>query len=98
MRRLDDRTRGWRRWRRPCPGHAADLRFAMMSHELREPMNGVLGMARLLAETRLDQEQQSLLSTIVESAEALLTVLNDLLDLSRLTSGRFELRSASFDP
>ncbi len=70
----------------------------MMSHELREPMNGVLGMARLLADTSLSQDQQTLVDTIVESAEALLTVLNDLLDLSRLAAGRFDLRAVAFDP
>jgi signal transduction histidine kinase len=57
--------------------------LAVMSHEIREPMNGVLGMARLLAETPLDVEQRSFLDSAIDSAETLLTIVNDVLDLSR---------------
>ena len=62
-----------------------------MSHEIREPMNGVVGMARLLRETPLDSEQRSFLDSALESAEALLTIVNDILDLSRIDAGRLEL-------
>jgi CheY-like chemotaxis protein/nitrogen-specific signal transduction histidine kinase len=65
--------------------------LADMSHEIREPMSGVIGMARLLAETVLDAEQRGYVETIVESAETLLTVVNDILDLSRVDAGRLEL-------
>ena len=72
--------------------------LAMMSHELREPMNGVLGLVRLLAETTLDADQRSWVEAIDSSAEALLTVLNDLLDLARIDAGRVELVDVAFDP
>lgn len=71
---------------------------AMMSHELREPMNGVLGLVRLLAETTLDADQRSWVEAIDSSAEALLTVLNDLLDLARIDAGRIELVDVPFEP
>ncbi|MCX6599071.1 MAG: triple tyrosine motif-containing protein [Acidobacteria bacterium] len=62
--------------------------LATMSHELRTPMNGVLGLAHLLEQTRLDGEQQQLLGTLRSSAEALLTVVNDILDLSKIEAGK----------
>lgn len=65
--------------------------LATMSHELREPLNGVLGMARLLRDTPLDAEQQGYLEAILDSGEALLTLVNDVLDLSRIDAGRLEL-------
>lgn len=68
----------------------ADL-IATISHEIREPMNGVLGMARLLRDTPLDEEQRSYIDAVLESAEALLTLINDVLDLSRVDAGRLEL-------
>lgn len=71
--------------------------LAVMSHEIREPMNGVLGMARLLAETPLDGEQRSFLDGAIESAEALLTIVNDVLDLSRIDAGRLELAPVQVD-
>ncbi|HMR29787.1 MAG TPA: response regulator [Geminicoccaceae bacterium] len=70
---------------------------AITSHELREPMNGVLGMARLLRETVLDDEQRSYVETIVGSAETLLTVINDVLDLSRVDAGRLEIVETPFE-
>ena len=71
--------------------------LAITSHELREPMNGVLGMARLLRETVLDAEQRSYVETIVGSAETLLTVVNDVLDLSRIDAGRLEIVDTAFE-
>ncbi len=65
--------------------------LAMMSHEIREPMNGVVGMARLLRDTPLDNEQRLYVDSAIESAEALLTIVNDILDLGRIDAGRLEL-------
>lgn len=62
--------------------------LATMSHELRTPMNGVLGIAELLAGTKLDETQQDLLATLRTSGESLLAVVNDILDLSKIDSGR----------
>lgn len=71
--------------------------LATMSHEIREPMNGMLGMARLLRETPLDEEQRGYVEGVVASAEALLTIINDILDLSRIDAGKLELRSLDFE-
>ena len=71
--------------------------LATMSHEIRTPMNGVLGMARLLSETRLSDEQQELLENLRASAEGLLTVINDVLELSRMEAGRIVLSPVDFD-
>ena len=70
--------------------------LATMSHELREPMNGVLGMARLLRETSLDDEQRAYVEAVVGSAEALISIINDILDLSRIDAGRMEIAEVDF--
>ena len=72
--------------------------LAVMSHELREPMNGVLGMARLLRDTPLDGEQSGYVDAVIGSAEALITLVNDILDLSRIDAGRFDLDPVDFAP
>jgi len=72
--------------------------LAMMSHEVRTPMNGVLGMANLLEHTRLDGEQRDLVQTIRSSAESLLTVINEVLDFSRIESGMVEVERVVFEP
>ena len=66
--------------------------LANMSHEIRTPMNGVLGMADLLRQTTLSAEQHELAQTIRESGQALLELLNDILDLAKVESGKLELR------
>ena len=70
--------------------------LATMSHEIRTPMNGIVGMADLLAATRLDNEQVEYAHVIRSSADALLTIVNDILDLSKIEAGRMELQSEDF--
>jgi signal transduction histidine kinase/ActR/RegA family two-component response regulator len=70
---------------------------AMMSHELRTPMNGVLGLAHALGDTTLDKRQADYLEMIIQSGDGLMTILNDILDLSKIEAGKLELESAPFD-
>ena len=71
--------------------------LATMSHQIRTPMNGVLGMIDLLEDTPLDQHQHHLVSSINKSAKSLLNVINDLLDYSKIESGKMELESKIFN-
>jgi TMAO reductase system sensor TorS len=70
--------------------------LASMSHEIRTPMNGIIGMVDMLAATRLDATQQHYVRTLHVSSESLLTLLNDILDLSKVESGKLELESVDF--
>jgi PAS domain S-box-containing protein len=76
---------------------AKEAFLANLSHEIRTPMNGVLGMARQLTKTRLDQTQQELLRIIQTSGEHLLSVLNEVLDLTKISASRLELEQVAFD-
>lgn len=71
--------------------------LAVMSHEIRTPLNSILGMNQLLQTTKLDLEQQELVKGISDSGFMLLEVINEILDFSRLNSGRVELEEISFD-
>ncbi|MGE0698628.1 MAG: ATP-binding protein [Hyphomicrobiaceae bacterium] len=77
---------------------AKSLFLAKMSHEIRTPMNGVLGMTELLAGTRLDSRQQSLLGTVARSARTLLVLINDILDFSKIEANRLVIVSKPLDP
>ncbi|MBI1896455.1 MAG: PAS domain S-box protein, partial [Acidobacteria bacterium] len=70
--------------------------LANMSHEVRTPMNGIVGMIDLLLDTPLAAEQHEYAQTVKHSADALLVIINDILDLSRIEAGKLELEHVSF--
>ncbi|MBD8898183.1 response regulator [Rhodanobacter sp. DHG33] len=72
--------------------------LATMSHEIRTPLNGVIGMLELLGHTRLDAEQKQMLHSVEDSAGALMQILNDVLDFSKLAAGGLQLENEAFDP
>jgi signal transduction histidine kinase/CheY-like chemotaxis protein len=72
--------------------------LATMSHEIRTPMNGVIGSVSLLAQSRLSADQKRLVETIDSCGTALLALIDDVLDISRIDAGRVELEDRPFDP
>lgn len=73
--------------------HAKSTFLATMSHEIRTPMNGVVSMVDLLQGTSLNAEQRNMMATVRKSAYSLLTIINDILDLSKIESGQMELEN-----
>ena len=72
--------------------------LAVMSHEIRTPMNGIIGAAALMSDQRLDAEQRENLRIIRDSGDHLQSLIQDILDLSRLDAGRLDLEETAFDP
>src|SRR5580693_10596856 len=84
--------------RNPAPNGIPHEHLAALSHEFRTPLNGVIGMARLLDSTRLTEEQRAYVAALTESGEHLLGLVNDVLDYARLGAGRVELNRGPVSP
>jgi signal transduction histidine kinase/ActR/RegA family two-component response regulator len=96
-RKRDERALIEARDRAEAGSQAKSAFLATMSHEIRTPLNGVLGMAQAMAAEPMTASQQDQLGVIRQSGEALLTILNDILDLSKIEAGKLELEILEFD-
>ena len=85
------------RERAEAANRAKSAFLANMSHEIRTPMNGVVAMAEMLADTQLDEEQRTYADTIRSSGEALLVIINDVLDYSKIEADQISFKSQPFD-
>ena len=85
------------RYKAEAASRAKSSFLANMSHEIRTPMNGVVGMAELLQDTGLSEEQQLYAETIKNSGEALLVIINDVLDFSKIEADKLVLQTEQFD-
>jgi signal transduction histidine kinase len=99
-RRMDELTNGLREERERAleAARAKSTFIAVTSHELRTPMNGLLGMAHALERSNLDPTQREQIDLMIRSGDSLMQLLNDVLDLSRIESGKVELAPVAVDP